>query len=168
TYLPDDILTKVDRASMGVSLEARVPILDHRVVEFASKIPPLYKIHGLNEKFLLKKAMQKELPKEIIARAKQPYMAPDSNSFVQDNSPEYIEEMLSEERVSEFGLFNPDAVTKLKVKCRKLSHAHLSFKDNMSFIGILSTQLLYNQYIKDFKIPSGIGREQFKVWEDFS
>lgn len=155
-----------DRVSAANSIEGRFPFLDHRVVEFAANIPPLLKIHGLNEKFLLKKAMTKELPPAILNRVKQPYMAPDSNSFVQPDSPEYIEDMLSEKTLAEVGVFTPSTVTHLREKCRKLSHAHLSFKDNMSFIGILSTQLLYHQYIKDFKAVETPGRDAFTVWED--
>ncbi len=157
-----------DRVSAANSIEGRFPFLDHRVVEFAANIPPLLKIHGLNEKFLLKKAMTRELPPAIVNRVKQPYMAPDSNSFVQEDSPGYIEDMLSEKTLEEVGIFRPSAVARLRDKCRKLSHAHLSFKDNMSFIGILSTQLLYHQYIKNFKTVETLGRDAFTVWEDIS
>ena len=155
-----------DRVSAANSIEGRFPFLDHRVVEFAANIPPLLKIHGLNEKFLLKKAMTRELPPAIVNRVKQPYMAPDSNSFVQEDSPGYIEDMLSEKTLEEVGIFRPSAVARLRDKCRKLSHAHLSFKDNMSFIGILSTQLLYHQYIKNFKTVETLGRDAFTVWVD--
>jgi len=157
-----------DRVSAAHSIEGRFPFLDHRVVEFAATIPPLYKIFGLNEKFILKKSMKKELPKEILDRVKQPYMAPDSNSFMQANPPAYIEEMLNETALKNAGIFEPGPVAKLRKKCQRLSHAHLSFKDNMSFIGILSTQLLHRQYIDDFKVPEGLPREAFKVWRDDS
>jgi len=157
-----------DRVSAANSIEGRFPFLDHRVVEFASKIPPLYKIHGLNEKFLLKKAMHRELPERILKRVKQPYMAPDSNSFVQEDSPAYIEEMLSEEKIANVGIFKPVPVQKLRKKCTKLSHAHLSFKDNMSFIGILSTQLLHDRFIDNFVMPEAVPKDGFKVWIDQS
>ncbi len=155
-----------DRVSAANSIEGRFPFLDHRVVEFASKIPPLYKIHGLNEKYILKKAMQKELPPRILKRVKQPYMAPDSNSFVQDDSPEYIAQMMAEEQIAKVGIFKPGPVQKLRAKCRKLSHAHLSFKDNMSFIGVLSTQLLHEKYIENYPMPQAYGRDKFKIWID--
>lgn len=157
-----------DRVSAANSIEGRFPFLDHRVVEFASKIPPLYKIHGLNEKFLLKKAMHRELPERILKRVKQPYMAPDSNSFVQEDSPAYIDEMLSEEKIAGVGIFKPVPVQKLRKKCTKLSHAHLSFKDNMSFIGILSTQLLHDRFIDNFVMPEAVSKNGFKVWIDQS
>ncbi|MFZ5979411.1 MAG: asparagine synthase (glutamine-hydrolyzing) [Candidatus Zixiibacteriota bacterium] len=155
-----------DRVSAAHAIEGRFPFLDHRVVEFAATIPPLYKIFGLKEKFLLKKAMRHELPQEILDRVKQPYMAPDSNSFMLPAPPPYIEESLNETALKKAGLFEPGPVAKLREKCGRLSHAHLSFKDNMSFIGILSTQLLHRQYIEDFQAPAHLPREAFKVWRD--
>jgi asparagine synthase (glutamine-hydrolysing) len=157
-----------DRVTAANSVEGRYPFLDHRVVEFAAKIPPWYKIMGLKEKLVLKKAMIKELPPEITERVKQPYMAPDSNSFFQPESPSYIEEMLSEQTLERAGVFNSAFVTKLKAKCARLYHAHLSFKDNMSFIGILSTQLLIDQYIDKFEFAKSLEKTDFKVWHDFS
>jgi len=157
-----------DRVSAANAVEGRFPFLDHRVVEFASKIPPLFKLMGLKEKFVLKKAMSTELPPRIVERVKQPYMAPDSNSFVQKNSPDYISEILSESSLNRVGIFNSLSVSKLREKCMKLSHAHLSFKDNMSFIGILSTQLLHSQYIENFEMPERLSRDSFTVWQDKS
>jgi len=157
-----------DRVTAAHSVEGRFPFLDYRVVELGTRIPPWHKILGLKEKVVLKRAMKKELPPEITGRVKQPYMAPDSNSFVQPDSPAYVDEMLSEASVKEVGIFNPAYVAQMKEKCARLSHAHLSFKDNMSFIGILSTQLLYKQYIDKFQPAPGAGKELFKVWHDFS
>jgi asparagine synthase (glutamine-hydrolysing) len=157
-----------DRVCAANSIEGRYPFLDYRVVEFAATIPPRLKISGLKEKFILKKSMAKELPKNILDRVKQPYMAPDSNCFFAPNSPEYIQERLSEDSLNDVGIFNPAMVTKLREKCAKLSHAHLSFKDNMSFIGILSTQILHRQYIDKFSIPAPPDRASFKVWHDYS
>lgn len=153
-----------DRMASANAVEGRYPFLDHRVVEFASTIPPWYKIMGLKEKMVLKKAMRRELPREILARVKQPYMAPDSNSFFQDNPPEYISEMLSEAMLQKSGLFNPDAVKHLKNKCARLSHAHMSFKDNMSFVGILSTQLLWHRFVDNSLASRPLAREAFNVW----
>jgi asparagine synthase (glutamine-hydrolysing) len=76
TYLPGDILTKVDRMSMMVSLEARVPILDHQLVEFAAKIPPALKLKGITKKYLFKKAAERLLPKELIYRPKMGFAMP--------------------------------------------------------------------------------------------
>ncbi len=157
-----------DRMASANAVEGRFPFLDHRVVEFAATIPPWHKIFGLNEKYVLKKAMTKELPPEILSRVKQPYMAPDSNSFVQPDSPEYIDELLSETALKKSGIFHPEYVARLRDKCRRLSHAHLSFKDNMSFLAVLSTQLLVRLFIDDFKQADELPQDSFSVWEDFS
>ena len=155
-----------DRMSAANSVEGRFPFLDHRVAEFAATVPPGYKLRGLNEKYVLKKAMKKELPDNITARVKQPYMAPDSNSFVQPDSPEYVTERLSEAAVKSGGIFNPAGVGKLVKKCRRMSGEHLSFKDNMAFVGILSTQLLIHLYIEQYEMPAALPREKFTVWQD--
>ncbi|MFQ5347544.1 MAG: XrtA/PEP-CTERM system amidotransferase [Rhodothalassiaceae bacterium] len=76
TYLPGDILTKVDRASMAHSLEVRVPILDHHLVEWAGGIPPALKLHGREGKFVLKKAMESLLPHDILYRDKMGFAIP--------------------------------------------------------------------------------------------
>lgn len=155
-----------DRMGMAHSVEGRFPFLDHRVVEFAATVPPWHKLFGLNEKYILKKAMAPELPPEITARVKQPYMAPDSNSFVQPDSPEWIGDILSESSLKTCGLFNPEAVAKLREKCSRLKHAHMSFKDNMSLLGVLSTQLLVQQFVNDFPMPPDPGRAAFSVWHE--
>ncbi|MCB2231476.1 asparagine synthase (glutamine-hydrolyzing) [bacterium] len=157
-----------DRVSAGNSIEGRFPFLDHRVAEFAATVPPGYKIFGLNEKYVLKRAMAKELPANITKRVKQPYMAPDSNSFVQDDSPAYVNEMLSSEELTKTGLFNPSSVERLVKKCRRSAGKHLSFKDNMSFVGILSTQLLAHHYIHEYAPAEPAPRDAFSVWEDRS
>ena len=157
-----------DRVSAANSVEGRFPFLDHRVVEFGASIPPWHKILGLKEKLVLKKAMREELPPEITERVKQPYMAPDSNSFFQPDSPSYIDEMLSEPSLEKAGIFNPAFVARLKAKCARLYHAHLSFKDNMSFIGIMSTQLLIDRFIDNFPVAEDLDRASFKVWHDSS
>lgn len=76
TYLPGDLLAKVDRTSMAVSLETRAPFLDHKLVEFAATIPPELKVRGITTKYILKKAAERLLPKEIIDRPKQGFAVP--------------------------------------------------------------------------------------------
>jgi len=75
-YLPGDILTKVDRVTMAVSLEARVPLLDHHVVEFASSIPPEFHVKGRTTKYLLKKVAERLLPKDVVHRPKYGFAIP--------------------------------------------------------------------------------------------
>ncbi len=80
-WLPGDILTKVDRTSMAVSLEAREPLLDHRLIEFAATLPERMRVRGGQGKWLLKKAMRRYLPDEILYRPKQGFVTPIAQWF---------------------------------------------------------------------------------------
>ncbi|MBI5588783.1 MAG: asparagine synthase (glutamine-hydrolyzing) [Deltaproteobacteria bacterium] len=146
--LPGYILSSQgDRVSMAHSIEGRFPFLDHRVVEFCSRLPLRYKIRGLNEKFILKKAMKPHLPENIVKRTKQPYLAPDGKSFFKSGkASDYVEDMLSDERITEYGYFNPGPVRLLVNKCRR--GAVTGFRDNMALVGILSVQILHRQFLK--------------------
>ncbi len=138
--LPGYILSSQgDRVMMANSVEGRFPFLDHRIVEFASRLPPEMKLHGLREKHILKEAAKGMVPEAIIERPKQPYRAPDSQAFASKPVVDYLEEALSPRVLSDGGLFNVAAVGKLKNKA--LQGQATSFRDNAAFIGILSTQL---------------------------
>jgi len=141
-----------DRVAMANSIEGRFPFLDHRVIEFASRLPPSLKIHGLNEKFLLKRAVCDLLPDPVVQRTKQPYRAPDSQSFFErGRGVAYVEELLSERRINESGYFDAVAVSKLLKKCR--AGRAIGFSDNMAFVGILSTMLVDEMFIRGHTIP---------------
>jgi asparagine synthase (glutamine-hydrolysing) len=136
-----------DRVAMANSIEARFPFLDHRVMEFAARMPGRYKILGLNEKYMIKRAMQGIIPDSIRSRSKQPYRAPDSQSFFSAGRPlDYVDELFSETRIREAGYFNPKAAGMLLKKCA--SGKALGFADNMGFVGILSTMLVDDMFIK--------------------
>jgi asparagine synthase (glutamine-hydrolysing) len=136
-----------DRVAMANSIEGRVPFLDHRVIEFANRLPSKYKILGLTEKYLLKKSMRGELPEAIRSRTKQPYRAPDSASFFQNGKPvDYVAELLAPQRIDDAGLFDRQAVARLVEKCRQ--GKAIGFADNMAFVGVLSTMLLHDQFIR--------------------
>ena len=139
-----------DRMAMAHSVEGRYPFLDHRVVEFACTIPPSLRMKVLNEKNILKEWMADLLPSGIVRRAKQPYMAPDISSFFGDSTPEYVDYYLSERKVKESGLFKPMAIKKLLAKCRKKTRQ--GFRENMAFVGILSTQIIYDTFIENFQV----------------
>ena len=139
-----------DRMAMAHSVEGRFPFLDHRVIEFACTIPPQFKMKVLNEKNILKKCMVDLLPESIIKRKKQPYMAPDILSFFGDSVPEYLDYYLSKKLLNEAGLFKPKAVEQLITKCRK--GLRQGFRENMAFVGILSSQIIYDKFIHKFEI----------------
>ena len=103
TYLVDDVLTKVDRASMANSLEVRVPILDHKVVELASTIPSSMKIGKSGQKLIFKDAMEDALPKEIINHKKQGFSAPMSMWF-RESLRDYLSDTLlsSEAKINDY------------------------------------------------------------------
>ncbi len=105
-FLQDGILVKVDRASMANGLEVRAPFLDYQLVEFASRINPAYKLHGLTgSKYILKRAMRGLLPKKIIRRRKAGFMIPLAQWLSRDLRP-LVEELCAEKPLRESGLFN--------------------------------------------------------------
>ncbi len=148
--LPGYILSSQgDRMAMANSVEGRFPFLDHRVIEFACKIPPNLRMKALNEKYILKQAAAHLIPPSVKKRPKQPYRAPDARSFFDTDGRvtrnAYVDELLSRERIQRDGLFNPMAVQKLVDKARK--GQVIGAKDNMALVAVLSTQLFIEQFI---------------------
>ena len=136
-----------DRVAMANSVEGRVPYLDHRVIEFANRLPARLKLRVLREKAVLREALRPLLPADILARTKQPYRAPDSSSFFDGKQPsEYVRYQLSPERLKQAGLFSPGPVQGLVEKCA--SGKAIGFADNMAFVGILSTMIVEDQFVQ--------------------
>ncbi len=113
-WLADDILTKQDKMSMASAIEARVPFMDHELVEFALRIPPKHKIRGLTSKYLLRRLGQRLLPEEVIKRPKMPFYLPLENYAQHPAFQAMIHDALSERRVRERGIFEPKAVAKIR------------------------------------------------------
>ncbi len=141
-----------DRVGMGHSIELRVPFLDHRLIEFVAKLPAHWKIKGLNEKYILKEAFKGIVPENIRQRPKQPYRAPIKESFLADEPGSYVKELLSEEKIKASGYFDAKKVAFLRKKFSKDSKQAANETQNMAMVGILSTQLLHQQFIEDFKL----------------
>jgi len=112
-YLNDDILTKVDRATMSVSLEGREPLLDYKLIEFVSLLPTHYKQHNSETKYILKEIVHKYIPKEMMDRKKMGFSIPVFEWF-QDELKDYFEEYLSETSIKQSGVFKYKYIKKMK------------------------------------------------------
>jgi asparagine synthase (glutamine-hydrolysing) len=112
TYLPNDLLVKVDIATMAVSLEARSPFLDHQVIEFAASLPEKFKLRGLTTKYLLKKVLRKLLPSENLDRRKMGFGVPIGHWFRGKMQP-FLREVVLSEKALDRGLFRPETVRQL-------------------------------------------------------
>jgi len=138
-YLPDDLLTKVDRASMNYALETRVPYLDHRVIEFAINIAPELKYHDNTSKYILKEILYKYLPKELFDRPKQGFSIPLSK-WLKNELKYLIEDYLSPELIKKIDIVKYEEV-------EKIIKSYLSGKDYL--FNRLWLLIVLHKWIKD-------------------
>jgi asparagine synthase (glutamine-hydrolysing) len=143
TYLADDILTKVDRASMAVSLEAREPLLDHKLVEFVATIPPSLKLRGKTGKYILKQAMRKLLPPSIINRHKMGFAVP-LDVWFRREIKEFTSDLLFGPASANSGYFNVDFVAKI------WKQHQVGLRDNSAKLWILLMfELWYRKFVSN-------------------
>ena len=131
--------------AMAHSVEGRYPFLDHRIMEFCAALPGNLKLNGLTEKYLLKKLMRNKIPDGIVKRSKQAYRAPISHMINGNRSSEAIKDIISNRNINQYKLFDSAKVEGLKAKYVK--GKNISEMDDMALIGIISSQLLYDQFI---------------------
>jgi len=138
-----------DRMMMGNSVEGRFPFLDYRVIEFAAKLPPDIKLRSLNEKYILKQGYKHLLPPSIIHRVKQPYRAPIRRVFLAENTPPLLQELLSTEKIKDYGYFNAAAMNQLISKARNDDNV-VGAREEMALVSLASVQLLHYHFIEQF------------------
>lgn len=154
-YLAEDILTKVDRASMAVSLEVRAPFLDPRVAEFAASLPANYKLRGRRTKYILKRAIEDLLPPFVIRRGKKGFGVPVAE-WLKGKLRPLARDLLSPDRVRKAGVFNPEYVTRLQDEHERGVANHRK---------LLWTLLMFELWHESFietprRIETSVGSEQ--------
>ncbi len=142
TLLPEDMLTKVDRVTMAVSLEARVPFLDHRIVEFTATIPPHLKMNLFTLKRFVKHAVRDKLPRQIINRAKHGFSSP-IDQWLRYGLKDLLQDTLSKEAIKGSGMFNADYIGKLRSQ-------HLTAKANHGekLFMLMVFQMWHERFVK--------------------
>ena len=139
SYLPDDLLTKVDRSSMSCGLEVRAPFLDSRLIEFALRLPPKQKISGLSSKVVLKHLLNQYVPNDLINRPKSGFAVPIS-AWLKGSLREWAEDLLSKEKLDSEGYLESSVI-------RSLWKEHLSSKrDNHS---VLWAPLMFQAWLSN-------------------
>lgn len=138
TYLPDDVLVKVDRATMGVSLESRAPFLDHRLVEFAWTLPLDFKIREGRGKWILRKLLEKYVPAELFERPKMGFALP-IDSWLRGSLRDWAESLLNESRLKQEGYLDPAPVARAWAE-------HLSVRHNRQ--DLLWSVLMFQSWLE--------------------
>ena len=141
TYMVDDILTKVDRMSMAVSLEAREPLLDHRLLEFAARVPTSLKLKDGRGKYLLRKVLERKVPREILERGKHGFEAP-IGEWLRGALAPMAQSLLADGRLRDRGVFDDNEVSRLWTEHRdgRADHRHRLWQ-------LMMLELWFRQFI---------------------
>ena len=144
-FLVDDVLLSQDKVTMANSIEGRFPFLDHRLVETAFNIPFKYKLKGMNEKYILKQAMKKDLPKYVLARKKQGFFVP-IDSWIEQEMTELKDRYLNEKNIKRQKIFNPHFIQKISkdFKNSKLYRARQLWN-------LINFEIWYEEFIENEK-----------------
>lgn len=152
TRLPNWVLWKSDRDSMANSVEARVPFLDNKLIDFFTSLPPIFKTNFLNEKYILKKSLKDILPDEILKRRKFAFNTPSRWLF--DKKDEYIGYIMSESYLKKVGIFDfKDVKQKIdQIKSKNFIHTMEGVITVQLLTGVITTQILHDVFVdsKDF------------------
>jgi asparagine synthase (glutamine-hydrolysing) len=148
TYLVDDIMTKVDKMSMAVSLEAREPLLDHQLLEFAATVPTSLKLKNGRSKHLLRRLLERHVPASIVNRPKQGFAVPVAE-WLRGPLAGMVDDLLQDGRLHDRGIFKPSAVTRLwsEHRARRQDHGHRLWS-------LLMLELWFRQFVDGATNPS--------------
>jgi len=150
TRLPSWVLLVADRASMAEGVEARVPLLDHEIVEFIASLPPSHKMHGLQEKAVLRRATSSIMPRSLNERRKRPFYTPIRDWFFSSDAPSFVEEALSPTSLRETGLFDPNLVAQYQREIRLVpDHALMRNRLEWTLLLVLQTQMLHKKFVQE-------------------
>jgi asparagine synthase (glutamine-hydrolysing) len=148
TRLPSWILVISDRSAMAHGIEARVPFLDHRVVELVAAIPASVKMRGMREKAVLRDAVRDLLPAATVRRTKRPFTTPIRDWFFAPGAPAFVDEELSPAALRDAGLFAPEVVARLRRALARAPRGHVDeLRLELVLVLVLGAQLLHRRFV---------------------
>ncbi|MBT7691977.1 MAG: asparagine synthase, partial [Gemmatimonadales bacterium] len=151
--LPSWILVISDRCAMANGVEARVPFLDHRLIELTCQLPPALKMRCFKEKAVLRAAMRGALPESIRRRRKRPFMTPIREGFFAPDAPDYVRALLEPRRLEEAGLFEPAVVQRLLSELASAPAGHFrTHQLEFVLMLVLGTQLFHELFVANFRV----------------